>query len=321
MDLFLPTFYQMLVLLLLIGLGFLLAKVKFVNTSAATVLAKLENAVFIPALILNTFIKNFSIEKLQSFWKILLFSFVLEIFAIFLALFLGRFASKSKYIRNITAYGLAFANFSFMGNAVVEAVFPNVFTEYIIFTLPLWSLIYLWGAPTLLIPNENEKSSLKSRLKSLINPMFISIFIGIALGLGSSYFTLPVFITSPIQSCASCMSPIAMILTGISLSNISFKNTIKEKSIYIASVLRLLVVPLIFIGLFAITGLVNVFDKSFIICAICSMAMPLGLNAIVIPAAYGKDTTAASGMILVSHILSLITIPFIFYLLNLLIGA
>ena len=47
--------------------------------------------------------------------------------------------------------------------------------------------------------------------------------------------------------------------------------------------------------------------------------MPLGLNTIVVPAAYGKDTSVAAGMALVSHLLSCITIPVIFMLYELLV--
>jgi len=57
--------------------------------------------------------------------------------------------------------------------------------------------------------------------------------------------------------------------------------------------------------------------ETFAVCALCSLAMPLGLNTIIIPSAYGKDTRVASGMALVSHILSCITIPVIFLLYNL----
>jgi predicted permease len=48
---------------------------------------------------------------------------------------------------------------------------------------------------------------------------------------------------------------------------------------------------------------------------ICNLAMPLGLSTIVVPAAYGKDSTAASSMALISHLLSCITIPIIFFFL------
>jgi predicted permease len=42
--------------------------------------------------------------------------------------------------------------------------------------------------------------------------------------------------------------------------------------------------------------------------------MPLGLNTVVIPSAYDKDTSDAAGLALVSHILACITIPVIFSL-------
>ena len=51
MELFLPTLTQMGFLLLFIIIGFLLVKVKFLPSSSTGVLAKLENSVFIPALV------------------------------------------------------------------------------------------------------------------------------------------------------------------------------------------------------------------------------------------------------------------------------
>ena len=50
-------------------------------------------------------------------------------------------------------------------------------------------------------------------------------------------------------------------------------------------------------------------------CMICNLAMPLGLSTIVVPAAYGKDSTVAASMALISHLLSCITIPIVFFFL------
>jgi predicted permease len=50
------------------------------------------------------------------------------------------------------------------------------------------------------------------------------------------------------------------------------------------------------------------------LCTVCSLAMPLGLNTIVIPNAYGRDTTVAASMALISHMASVGTIPLIFML-------
>ena len=56
--------------------------------------------------------------------------------------------------------------------------------------------------------------------------------------------------------------------------------------------------------------------RTIYLCALCSLAMPLGLNTIVIPSAYGKDTTVAAGMTIISHLLAIITIPLIFAIAN-----
>lgn len=53
-------------------------------------------------------------------------------------------------------------------------------------------------------------------------------------------------------------------------------------------------------------------DKDIIRVALCATAMPLGLNTVVFPAAYGGDTTPGAGMALVSHLISVITIPVMF---------
>ena len=51
--------------------------------------------------------------------------------------------------------------------------------------------------------------------------------------------------------------------------------------------------------------------ETLAICTVCALAMPLGLSAIITPSALGKDTRAAAGMVLVSHVLSCFTIPLI----------
>ena len=49
-----------------------------------------------------------------------------------------------------------------MGNAVVMNLFPDIFFEYLIFTLPLWTLIYLWGVPRLLMADAEKNRPSKN---------------------------------------------------------------------------------------------------------------------------------------------------------------
>lgn len=299
---------QMAVLFSLIVFGYGLAKLNVIPDNSTAVLSKLENYLFVPMLVLGTFAGNFKVEKLGAAWQLFLASFLICFVMMVLAVVVSRCCSKDNYIRKIYTYGLAFSNFGFMGNAVVNAVFPDMFLDYLIFTMPLWTMIYLWGVPCLLIPAEEGKQTFMGRLKAFANPMFVGMIIGLLIGLLN--IQLPVFLVQVIDITGACMSPIAMLLTGITIARMDMKKVLSLKSLYVVSAVRLILFPLLFIGLFSVLPLTD----NIIICAICSLSMPLGLSTIVIPGGYGKDTSVAAGMTLVSHLLSALTIPAIFYL-------
>jgi predicted permease len=213
-------------------IGYFLAKFKVVPHGSAGILAKLENWLFIPALVMQTFIGNFTVSNLGVTWKLFVFGFIIDAVVIPLSILSARLAAKDSYTRKICIYGLCFSNFAFMGNAVVNAIFPDVFYEYIVFTLTLWIPIYLWGVPALLV-SDGEKKSLASRLKSFVNPMFIAMIIGMIIGITG--LDLPSSVDSVISTSASCMSPIAMLLTGFTVAEIDIKKTLSKLSVYTIS--------------------------------------------------------------------------------------
>ncbi len=311
MEIFSTTLGQMAFLFSLIIIGYLMAKFKVVQGDAAGVLAKMENFVFIPALVMVTFIDKFTLKSLSTMWKPFAVSFAVLGVVIPLALLASMLlARKDRYLRNIYTYGLCFSNFGFMGNAIVSQLYPDYFFEYLIFTLPLWMGIYVWGAPSLLMSESGKKMNLAQRLKGFWNPMFIAMVAGMIIGL--SGITVPGWISTMLNSASACMSPVAMLLTGITVAFTDLGKTFKNLKIYLISAVRLLVFPLLAIAVFYFIPL----RQSTLICIICSLAMPLGLNTIVIPSAYGKDTTEAAGMAIVSHLLSCLTIPVILLLMS-----
>lgn len=129
MGIFSATMQQMLFLFTIIVIGFVLAKCNILPKNVAGVLAKLENTVFIPALVMGTFIQNFTVERLGATWKLFLASFALMVVVLPLAIFIPKLLSKDDFVRKIYTYGLAFSNFGFMGNSVVAAIFPRSVLE------------------------------------------------------------------------------------------------------------------------------------------------------------------------------------------------
>jgi len=71
------------------------------------------------------------------------------------------------------------------------------------------------------------------------------------------------------------------------------------------SIIRLILIPSFFI---LVLKALNT-PSEIVLVALVSLAMPLGLNTIVIPAAYDGDTKLGASFALVSSVLGIVTIP------------
>lgn len=303
MQVFTATLNQMLVLFIFMALGFFLNKKRLLPLDDSVVLSKLETYAFVPCLVFSVFYKYCTVENFKQKWTYMLYGAAVMAVSLPIGIVLAKFFAKDGYLKKIYTYSFAVANFSFMGNAVVLGVFgEKVLFDYMIFTLPLNLYVYSIGTASLIPTEKGGKFS----VKTFVNPIFIALILGAVCGLLS--VPLPKFITTAISSAGACMSPLAMLLTGFVIGGYSLKTLASDKKVYLASVIRLIILPSAFMAVLLLLKT----DKDIIRVALCATAMPLGLNTVVFPAAYGGDTTPGAGMALVSHLISVITIPVMF---------
>lgn len=303
MQVFTATLNQMLVLFIFMALGFFLNKKRLLPLDDSVVLSKLETYAFVPCLVFSVFYKYCTVENFKQKWTYMLYGAAVMAVSLPIGIVLAKFFAKDGYLKKIYTYSFAVANFSFMGNAVVLGVFgERVLFDYMIFTLPLNLYVYSIGTASLIPAEKGGKIS----VKTFVNPIFIALILGAVCGLLS--VPLPKFITTAISSAGACMSPLAMLLTGFVIGEYNLKTLASDKKVYLASVIRLIILPSAFMAVLLLLKT----DKDIIRVALCATAMPLGLNTVVFPAAYGGDTTPGAGMALVSHLISVITIPVMF---------
>ncbi len=305
MQVFSATLNQMFVLFSFMALGYFLNWKGILPLNTSIALSRLETNVLVPCLVFNTFYKYCTMTNIREKWSYLVYGTVVMLVSLVIGIFLAKLFSKDDYLRKIYTYSFAVANFSFMGNAVVLGIFgEDVLFDYMIFTLPLSLYVYSYGTASL-IPKEDSK---KFSFKVFLNPICISMLLGGVLGLTG--IPLPKFLLTAVSSAGACMSPLAMILTGFVVGNFSFKKLASVKRIYLASVLRLIILPIAFVLVLKLLKT----DPTVVMLTLCATAMPLGLNTVVFPAAYGGDTTPGASMALISHVMSVITIPVMFAL-------
>lgn len=305
MEILSSVIFQIAVLFSFMLIGFLMCRGQILPRNSAEVFSKLENRILMPAVVINTFRTNCTVKNISEKWVFILYSAAVLIFCIAVGCVISRFLADSEYLKKIYRYSISVSNFGFVGTAIVQGIYGAESIElfdYLMFTLPLNLFTYSVGIAWL-VPNGGKTIS----LKSFFNPIFISLFIGALLGL----LNLPKLelVTSVISKAAACMSPIAMILTGFVIGSYQFSTLFKQWQSYVITGIRLIILPSVIVLILRFINTPN----EIIIAALCAHAMPLGLNTVIIPSAYGKPTETGASLALVSQLSAVITIPLMFF--------
>lgn len=306
-EIFSSVIFQIAVLFSFIFIGFTIRQGGFLPENSAEIFSKLENRILMPAVVINTFRTNCTVKNISEKWVFIAYSTGVLLFCIATGFVASRFLGKKEYLKKVYRYSISVSNFGFVGTAMVSGIYGAESMElfdYLMFTLPLNLFTYSIGIAWL-VPNGHGKFS----MKNFVNPIFVSIFIGAILGL----LPIPKFrlVTTIINSTAACMSPIAMILTGFVIGGYSFANLFGKWQTYVVAGIRLVFLPTVSV---LVLKLFNA-PQEAVVATLCANAMPLGLNTVIIPSAYGKSPDDGASMALVSQLTAVFTIPILFYIL------
>lgn len=292
-------FNQVVVLFIIMAVGFYAKKRKFLNGVVDKGLSDLLLNITLPFMIVSSFNIEYEAVMISNAKKILVYSFFIHIGLIFISkIFYFKLPkNKEQVFRFITI----FSNVGFMGYPVLESIYGEVGVFYAaIFNIAFNLLV--WTVGVILYTGEKDFKSMK---KAIGNPALIAVIIGIILFVFS--IKLPLAIATSLKLVGSTTTPISMIIIGSMLAEMQFKHIFSDLSIYYASLVRLIIVPLI---IYIILKLLKVDEMLLNICVILQ-AMPAAVSAAIIAEKYGGDAVLASQCVFITTIISGITIPIV----------
>ena len=318
MEVFNLTLTQMLVMFILMLTGYILKKGNFIPQNSSAVISKFLAFVLAPALTLNNQIANCTPQTFAENSQLILYGLGSVLIAIGISYPLSALFIKNKdkkpeltYQRQIYKYALTFGNFGYMGSYIVLGIWGDAMLfKYNMFTFIMNIVVYVWGIYVLVPKSENSHGVLANLKSGLLTPSFISLILGMVTGLTGLSKYVPTFLTSALGNAGNCMGPMAMLLAGVVIGEYNLSELIKNKKIYLVAFLRLIIIPAVFVS---VLNLFNV-SHDIIVIMLIAYATPMGLNTVVFPAAYGGDTKTGASMTMISSILSIATIPLMYYI-------
>ncbi len=290
-------FGEVAVLFLIMAAGFYARRRGMIDATVNRGLSELLLNVTLPLMIMVSFNFDFNREMLATAGKLFLISLALHVGLFFASeLFYRRHPGDAKNVLRFTAM---FSNCAYMGYPVLQSLYGKIGVFYAsIFTVPF--IITLWTLGVMLFAGEGGRPPLR---KVLVNPGILAVAVGFVMFAFSLRFPAP--IQRACELVGSTTTPLSMIVVGSMLAEMRFRDMLRGYTVYYGSLVRLVVIPLLVLGVLLLLGVKGTILG---ICVI-SMAMPAAANTAAFAEKYQSDTALASRCVFLTTVLSMFTIP------------
>jgi malate permease and related proteins len=308
-------FEQLFILAIISIIGYLAFKLKAITKDNNIGLVRVIMKITLPLLIFTSFANaDFEKEIISS----LLYIIPTSVISVLVLFVLSSFSAKilkldnnNKALHNVHTM---FGNVVFLGFPLLNALFPGGkgLLYAAIFQLGHDTLMWTLGMFIL------NKSSVNKRDKPylhLINPTTFSMIIGFLFMI--LQININELLFSTLHSVGHTTIYLSMIYVGAVLAQINPYSMLRNLRSYFLSINKLLLGPIIISGLFYLLNYCGLnIDKTVILSSVLQSAMPCMIIVSVIAKDMGLNENQAVENIFVSTILSAITLPLMYYLLN-----
>lgn len=281
---------------LLVMIGYIIRKTGIVGEEGRKNMVDLCLYITLPFNIINAFLGEWDWSMLFSSGLILVLSIGYNIVSILISSFL--FKKEEDKQQKTLRYGTIVSNGSFLGNPVIEGVYGTTGLFYAsLFMLPVRVVVWTVGVSVFL--KGHKENALK---KVLTHPCIIAMYVGTLVMLTG--ITLPSFLQNTISGISSSNTPLSMMLVGMMLAEINPKGLINKTMVFYTFV-RLIGISAV---VFAITAFLPI-DPMLRGITVIMAGMPAPITTALLASKYGGDEKCATGMIFLSTIASLVTLP------------
>ena len=305
MELTAAVLFQVIVMLLLIGVGIAAYRFRLVTEGGKKQISNLLLYIVMPAVILNAYRAEFDAKLVKGLLWAFALAAVSHIIAIAAAYLL--FHSKKDTQTALSRFCCIYSNCAFMAIPLIQSLLGKTCVFYASAYITVFNL-FSWTHGVIMLTGKTTK---KEIAKAFLSPTVISVAIGLLLFF--CRIPIPDIIGQPISYLAAVNTPLAMMVTGISIAQTDMLSCFTRLRTYKVVFARNLLIP-------ACVFLATCFlplDNTVLLCNLIEIACPTAAISVMFATKYRLDTAHASRIIALSTILSVITIPVMVFLFQL----
>lgn len=288
--------FQIVVMFVLILCGVLLYRIGWISKETNKQLSKIVVSFVNPALMFSAY----NIEMQETLVRGLLQAFALAVIAHGLFIATAHVLIRDQHAdQGMEKYCAIYSNCAFIGIPLVSSVYGNEGVFYVTAYITIFNLL-MWSHGIILMSGAKKINPLTD---ILLSPTILATLLGMLVFFGQ--IKVPAILLQPIHYVGSMNTPLAMIVSGVTIAQSSFWKAWKDWRIYRILVIKMVVVPAILVALGLVVKGNAVPWMSTVLVAACPVATASTLLAI----QYNQNEKRAAQIFGMSTLLSTITLP------------
>ena len=297
---------KMLVFLVLMIIGYALAKKGILDKNSTRAASYLTINVFMCATIIGSGLGMDRAPGLGELGRLMLVVFLMQILGYLVAAIVVRITPGEAERAPVFELLMSMGNNMFIALPIVQSIYGATAAFYVALScLPFNVLLYTYGVYRL---KSGQGGAM--RLKDILTMPLCATLLSLLILL--LHIPVPGAVRSLISAMSGATMPLSMLVIGASLGSVSLLDAFKNRRLYLASAVRLLLIPLLTWALLRLF----VDDQELLMTMVIIAACPSAVLVTVLSVQYGRDSVFSAEGTLQNTALSLVTIPLLVWLLG-----
>lgn len=293
---------QIVMMFLLMGVGYLLFRRRFLADAGVSQMSDLVLFVANPVLIAKALMRPFDAAVFQG----ALWVAAVSVVTLLLSIALGFVAYRDPRDRHAAMgrFSTIFSNTGFIGIPLAQATVgaDGVFYVAVANTV---QMVFMWTYGVFLASGDRTQVAPR---KVLTNPSVIAMVVGLACFLIS--WEPPQIVMNALTSLGNLNTGLVMLVLGANLAQCQLASLVRDAAIWKACVLRLAAMPLLTLAILFLLPRAGIAAQTVVI---MYQAMPVAAAASLFAHTYGRDGDYATGVVALSTLCSLATMPLMLF--------
>lgn len=297
---------SVIILFVLIFLGFFIGKRGIINKEYTPDLSRFVLEITMPVTVFCSIIAQDSVGLLNEIWQMMLLAFIYHMGTMLLGFVVVRLGRIPREERGIWVFSFMLSNNGFMGLPLALAIFGND-GLFMMAICNVVSNLLIFSVGLKLVTKGCQVRETVSVRKMFLNNINIAVVIGFVFYLGQ--FPVPDVALRLLDYISNITAGFSMIVVGLSLSRMNLKGVFANKKMFVMTGFRLLVIPLLVIGILHI--LPFELPEMLYMILILTAALPAASAQTMLTEQYGTNVKDAGRAVFLTTLFSVVTIPIV----------